>query len=81
MSRIHPGVLLENEPAGNVVRKVAESLGKELKYEPAVLEKLRQQVTFNVEKATLDYLMEQTLRPLGLTYRITDAGLEVIERK
>jgi hypothetical protein len=70
-----------NEPAGKVVRKVAESLSKELRYEPAVLEKLKQPVNFNLENATLEHLLETTLKPLGLTYRVTDQTLEITEQK
>jgi len=64
-----------------VVRKVAESLGKEPKYERLVLEKLKQPVKLEVKDVTLDYLLETTLKPLGLTYRITDDALEIVEQK
>jgi hypothetical protein len=70
-----------NEPAGKVVRKVSESLGKDLKYDRQILEKLKQPVTFKLENATLDYLLETTLKPLGLTHRLTDDALEIVERQ
>lgn len=70
-----------NEPAGKVVRTVAQSLGKELKYDREVLEKLRQQVSLNVKNASLDYLLETTLKPLGLAYRVTGDALEVIPQQ
>jgi hypothetical protein len=69
-----------NEPAGRVVRKVAESLGKELRYDSSVLEKLREPVSLELENASLDYLLESTLTPLGLTYRMTDKALQVAEK-
>ncbi|HMC11548.1 MAG TPA: hypothetical protein VKH44_09670 [Pirellulaceae bacterium] len=72
---------VENQPAGSVVRKMAETLGKEMKCDPLVVEKLKQPVNFNVEKVTLDYLMETTLKPLGLTYRLSEETLEIVERK
>jgi hypothetical protein len=72
---------VENQPAGSVVRKMAETLGKEMKCDPVVVEKLKQPLNFNVEKVTLDYLMETTLKPLGLTYRLSEETLEIVERK
>jgi hypothetical protein len=70
-----------NEPAGKVVHKVAESLGKTPKYDSQVLETLKQPVKFKLENVTLDYLLETTLKPLGLTYRVTDDSLQVTELK
>ena len=69
---------VENQPAGNVVSSMATSLGKELKYDPALAEKLRQPVTFNLKGATLEQFMETTLKPLGLTYRVTEKELEIV---
>lgn len=72
---------VSNEPAGKVARKVADSLGKELKYDATVLARLKQPVKFSLENATLDHLLETTLQPLGLTYRLTDQTLEIVDRK
>jgi hypothetical protein len=69
-----------NEPAGKVVRKVAESLDKPPRYSPQVLEKLKQPVTFEVKEVTLNQLLVKTLAPLGLTYRLTDDALEIIDQ-
>ena len=69
-----------NEPAGKVIRKVAESLGKQPRYTPQVLEKLKQSVEFDVQDVTLNQLLVKTLAPLGLTYRLTDDALEIIEQ-
>jgi hypothetical protein len=71
---------VENEPAGRVVRKLAESLNKELRYDHSLLDKLRQPVTLHLDKVSLDYLLESTLKPLGLTYRQTDDALEIAEK-
>jgi hypothetical protein len=71
---------VENEPAGRVVRKVAESLGKELRYDGSLLDKLREPVSLQLENASLDYLLESTLKPLGLTYRVTDDALEIVAK-
>jgi hypothetical protein len=66
-----------NEPAGSVLRKVAESLGKELKYDNRVRDKLRQPVQLNLKDASLDYLLDMTLKPLGLKWQVTESALEV----
>ena len=74
-------IQVERKPAGSVVLQLANDLGKELKYDAQLKEKLMQPVDLQLKDVTLDYLMEKTLKPLGLTYRITEAGLEVIEQK
>jgi hypothetical protein len=68
-----------NQPAGSVIQAVAKSIGKQPRYPPAVAEKLRQNVTFEVRDATLGYLLDTTLTPLGLTYRLSEDVLEVME--
>jgi type II secretory pathway component GspD/PulD (secretin) len=70
-----------NEPAGKVVAKLATSLGKELKYDAQVRERLKQPVKLELVNATLDGLLESTLKPLGLSYRLTPQALEIIELK
>ena len=68
----------KNDPAGAVMRKIAETLGKELKYDMAVLQKLKQNVPLSVKDVTLDELLIATLKPLGLTYKLTDEALEIV---
>jgi hypothetical protein len=68
-----------NQPAGSVIQAVAKSLGKQPRFSPAIANKLRQNVTFEVKDATLSYLLDATLTPLGLTYRLSEDVLEVIE--
>jgi hypothetical protein len=70
---------VSNQPAGNVVQTVAQTLGVELRYEPAVIEKLKQPVTFKVENVALAELMETALKPLALSYRLTEKELAIIE--
>jgi hypothetical protein len=72
---------VENESAGNVVKTVAGYLGKELKFEPTLFEKLKQQVNLNVKDVTAEQLLESTLKPIGLTFRLSDTTLEVSEAK
>ncbi|MBW8883954.1 MAG: hypothetical protein JF612_04080, partial [Planctomycetia bacterium] len=57
---------------------IAKSVGKELRYDADVLEKLKQRVTFDLKDATLDHLLETTLKPLGLRYRVTEKDLEIV---
>lgn len=67
-----------DKPAGAVLRTIATQLGKELKYDAAVLEKLKQNVKFTADKVSLDELLTMTLKPLALRYRLTDDALEII---
>jgi len=68
---------VEKKPAGAVVRQVATELGKELKFDTAALEKLKQEVNLSVKSATLDELLTATLKPLGLKYKVTESAIEV----
>jgi hypothetical protein len=67
-----------NQPAGAVVSTVAKKLSKEFKYDPSLRDKLKENVSFTVEGITLDALLIKTLKPLGLSYKITETTLEVI---
>jgi hypothetical protein len=71
---------VENRAASDVIARIAKDLGKEVKTDQAVREILSQKVNFTVKDATLDYLLETTLKPLGLTYRLTDQAL-IIEKR
>jgi hypothetical protein len=66
------------QPAGNVLKTIAESLDKKLSYDPALLEKLRQPVTFDSKGVTLEELLETTLAGTELSYEITDSELQII---
>jgi hypothetical protein len=68
---------VENKPAGAVLKTIAVQIGKELKYDSAAGEKLQQDVSFEVQEVSLDELLEKTLGPLGLTYHIDGAVLEI----
>ena len=69
---------VEKKPAGAVVRQVATELGKELKFDTAALEKLKQEVSFSVKNVSLDELLKATLKPLGLKYKVTQSAIEVM---
>jgi hypothetical protein len=70
---------VSNQPVGNVAQTVAQALGRELRYEAVVMEKLKQPVTFKVENVALDELMGAALKPVGLTYRLTEKDLTIVE--
>ena len=69
---------VENQPAGAVLKTVATQLGKEFKFNPAAGERLRSKVSLSVKDVPLEELLDKTLRPLGLAYKLTDATLEVV---
>jgi len=72
-------IKVPSQPAGNVIQTIANKLGKQARFSPAVAEKLRQPIDLDVKDATLDGLLEKTLKPLGLTFRLSEDVLEVIE--
>jgi hypothetical protein len=72
---------VEKERVGNVVKTVANFMGKEMRYDPSVVDKLKQPVDLKLKDVSLEYILEVTLKPLGLTYRIKDDVLEVIPAK
>lgn len=72
---------VDNQPAGKVVKTVAGELGKEMKYDPALIEKLKTNVSFNAKDVPLEKLLTQVLEPLGLTYEIKEASLEILPAK
>jgi hypothetical protein len=69
---------VENQAAGSVVKTVANQLGKEMKYDPQLVEKLQTKISLEVKDVTLDELLKRALEPLKLGYRIDDAALEVV---
>ena len=68
---------VKDERAGAVVKTIAVQLGKELKFDSAVAEKLQQTVSLEVREVSLEELLAKTLGPLGLTGRVSETALEV----
>lgn len=68
---------IDNQPAGAVVKTVANELGKEMVYDPALRDKLRTNVSFNVKDVKLEELLTTTLKPLDLTFEIKEASLVI----
>jgi hypothetical protein len=69
---------VQKQPAGAVVNTVAKQLDKQFKYDPSLREKLREDVTFTVKDVSLDELLTKTLKPLGLSYKMTETAIEII---
>ena len=69
---------VENRRAGDVVNTVAKTLGKEFKYDPSLRDKLKENITLSVKDVTADELLTKTLKPLGLSYKMTETTLEII---
>ena len=67
-----------NQAAGSVIKTVATQLGKQMKFDPLLNERLQTKVSLRVEDVTLDELLTKTLAPLKLGYRIDDAAIEII---
>ncbi len=68
----HYTMTVKNQPAGGVIKTVAKDLGKEMKYSPEVVGKLNERINLSVKEASLDELLQATLKPLRLTYKLTD---------
>jgi hypothetical protein len=66
-----------NQPAGAVARTIAKELGKELKYDPEILPKLKEPVSFSVKEVSVEELLRTTLEPLGLTATVGDQTLDI----
>jgi hypothetical protein len=82
-TKVTPGhkrytLTVENKPAGAVVRTIATQLGKELKYDKGLAAKLQTEVSLTVKEVPLDELLDKTLGPLGLTYRLGEDALEIL---
>lgn len=71
---------VDDQPAGAVVKTVANRLGKDLVYDPALTDKLNKNVKLDVKDATLDELLTKTLQPLDLTYEVKEAVLVILPK-
>lgn len=72
---------VDDQPAGAVVKTVANRLGKELVFDRSLAEKLNQNVKLDLKDATLDELLTKTLQPLELTYELKEASLVIVPAK
>jgi len=66
-----------NQAVGSVVKTVANQLGKEMKFDPQIVERLQTKVSLVVKDVTLDELLSKALAPLKLGYRIDDRAIEI----
>ncbi len=69
---------VKNQAAGAVVNTVAKQLGKEFQYDPSLRDKLKENVSFTVKDVSLEELLTKTLKPLGLSYKLTEAAIEIV---
>jgi transcription initiation factor TFIIIB Brf1 subunit/transcription initiation factor TFIIB len=60
------------------VRDVATQLGKEVKFDTAVLQKLKENVNLTIKNVTPEELLTRALKPLGLTFKITADAIEIL---
>ncbi len=72
---------VDNQSAGAVVKTVAKELGKEMVYDPSLVDKLKTNVSFQVKDAKLEELLNKVLTPLGLAYEINEASLIIKSAK
>ncbi len=70
----------QNKPAGAVMKTIAAQLGKELKCDAEVAQKLQTEVSLAVREVPLDELLAKTLSPLGLTYHLGETVLEIVPK-
>ncbi|MCY2993174.1 MAG: STN domain-containing protein [Planctomycetota bacterium] len=69
---------IENQTVVAVVKIVAKRLECQLACDPALLGKLNQRVSFEVNQVTLEKLLETALSPAGLTYRLDATTLRIL---
>lgn len=69
---------VKNQAAGAVVNTVAKQLGKEFQYDLSLRDKLKEDDSFTVKDVSLEELLTKTLKPLGLSYKLTDTAIEII---
>lgn len=70
---------VENQPAGAIIKLIAEREKLTIKVSPELVDKLNnQRVSLNVQKASLEQLLERTLKPLGINYRLNGSSLELL---
>jgi hypothetical protein len=68
---------LKDTPAGAIMQSIASTVGKELKYDPSLIDKLKTRVAVSVKEVPLEELLDKTLRPLGLSCSVTETALVV----
>lgn len=67
-----------NKPAGAVLKTVAAQISRDLKFDASLTEKLRTEVSLEVNEVSLEELLDKTLKPLGLTYRVDETALVIV---
>jgi hypothetical protein len=68
---------VENQPAGSLVRAIATKLSLVTDVDASATERFDRLISFRVQEATREELLESALKPLGLGYRISGNVLEI----
>jgi hypothetical protein len=69
---------VKHQPVGAIAKALAERLELQIDYAPQIRDKLQELVSFRVQEATLDDLLQALFQPAGLTYRIDGERLIVL---
>lgn len=68
---------VENQPVGAVARALAGKLKMEVTFATGTEEQLKQLISFEVDKATLEELLSKMLAPAGLDFEIDENTIQV----
>ena len=69
---------IENKPVGGVATAVAKQTGREIQFDPRITDKLPTLVSFEVQGATLEELLQTMLAPVGLTFQLNAKTLRIL---
>jgi hypothetical protein len=77
-SQIRYTLEIKNQPVGAVAKALAERVGLQIEFDPQIRESLDKRVSFHVEEASLEVLLEALFEPAGLSHRIVGDTLTVL---
>lgn len=69
---------IENQPAGGVAQAIAKDIGLEIEFDPRTTGKLNELISFEVNKVSLDKLLDAVFSPVGLSYELTGKTVRVL---
>lgn len=69
----------ENQLIGVMVQTLAKERGLKVQASEAIVEKLKQRGTVEVEKASFEAALKKVLDPVGIKYKLTEKTLELSE--
>jgi hypothetical protein len=69
---------VQGQPVGAIVRALAQQLGREARFDPALTEEdLNRPISFAVKEKTLPELLQAALKPAGLAYELTSKEISI----